>query len=356
VDNLVTSLLLPGPALRHPAIDQHARRGFALDRYFLGPENRLLAAALSERMDPAADSPLDPIFLHGPPQVGKSHLSRGLGLIFSQDQESPKAVITTGRSFHKSVSAAHCRRQLGKLRAHLTAAAALIIDDVDQLLGHPQALRELQIAVDHLENGRPLLLTSRQPPHSLRRLPAALSGRLASGLSIAIAQPAWATRCKIIEALARERKWSLSAAAIRMLAEPDGKSVAQLTDVCEQLTRRHRPVTESDVRRLWSQEDPPRSPTVAEIVRVTSAEFSLPAAEITGTSRSRTTASARRMAMFLARQLTDLSLIAIGRHFGGRDHTTVLYSCRRVQQQLSDDPETRTQLERLTSRLRCGRR
>ncbi len=196
-----------------------------------------------------------------------------------------------------------------------------------------------------IDAGGQVVVTSRVAPVKVSGLSPALCSRLANGLAVPLQSPGGAARLALVQRLAELRGMSFPAPAARLLADGVTGTVPELLGALAELQFQSEmdraPVDAARVRDWLAGRQLRLKPSLSKIARTSAKYFGLRVADLTSPSRQRAIVQARGVAMYLARQLTGKSLEQLGVHFGGRDHTTVLHSCRSIEARVGSDPATR---------------
>jgi chromosomal replication initiator protein len=332
---------------------------YTFDRFVIGPANQLAhAAALAVAEAPG--EAYNPLFLHGPPGLGKTHL---LGSIANYlNRHSPQLAVhyTTAESFtNEFVSSLHGAAIEG-FKERYRRADVLLIDDVQFLQGKARTADEFFHTFNALyEGGAQLVLTADRVPAELKELAERLRDRFEWGLTVPLEPPDLATRLVFLGNLAREQSEALPPDALRALAS---KASANLRILKGALTRvvaisslTSSAVTTASIENALPAETitPPAAPLDArQIQEAVAARLELSVDDLLSPSRRARIARARQLAMYLTRELTDLSLPAIAGAFNRRDHTTVLHAIRRVERSALEDASVSRAVEELTTQLR----
>lgn len=360
--NAVSSLTLP---VKSPGVNSAGELSSPSGDFFVGPENRLLAHVSTELLE--GKCPYNPLVLYGPTGVGKSHLARGLALHLTRRDPAANLLVQTGTDFVEAFVRS-CRSEgadvvlpprsttpidplepvveevESEFRQQYFGLRWWIFDDLGQLAGKPASQQAMCHLLDELwARGGRFIATARQSPHGLADLSAGLRARLSSGLAVPIAPPGCEARQAILQHLAQERGLELPAEACQTLAEglpANARELAGALIFLEMATRvERRAITPADVLAFVADSRQRPEVDLKRIAKVVAAQFALKGSELKGTSRRQTVVSARGLAIYLARELTSLSLEQIGRFFGGRDHSTVLHAVRTITDRLQNEPD-----------------
>ena len=202
------------------------------------------------------------------------------------------------------------------------------------------------------------IVTCAKSPAELHDILPALQSRLMAGLTVPIAPPETETRLAIVERVARERQILLPESAAQALAEGSYGTVPELLGTLTQLEVPARSIGKSldlrTIRRFLDKKKREGVPEIPHIAAAVAKYFGLKLSELRSASRCRAVVSARDVAIHLARKITRASLDQIGRYFGGRDHTTMMHSCRKIDELLHDDPAFRQEIEQLEKTIHKG--
>jgi chromosomal replication initiator protein len=354
VVNGVVCISLPA---QNSASDVASRFG-SLGEFVVGPENRLANVAVRAALatEPCAYNPL---VLLGPAGSGKSHLARGIAAEYRRRHAAWPMTVTTAAEFAQQWGRAQHSRNSAALSQQLRTSKLLVLEDLAGMTGKLDAQQELIHTIDALlDENHLVIVTCRQSPRQIDGLLDTLRSRLAGGLEVSLALPAAPTRLAILEKLAAARGTLLPKTVSRILADGLQSGVPELLGALTALEAAHRgegrAIDASAARSYLTARQARRTLRIQPIAAASAKYFRLRLADLKGASRERQIVLARNVAMYLARQSTGQSLEKIGQFFGGRDHTTVLHGCRRVEQLAKTDPEAREAvnwLEQLLSQL-----
>ena len=332
------------------------------DSFVIGAANRFAhAAALATAELPG--QAYNPLFIYGPPGVGKTHLLDAIGNYTVLNDAALTVVRSTAELFTGEFTTAVRSTNMERFKLTYRGADVLLLDDVQFIESKPRTAEELLHTFDALVGrGAQIVLTADRLPSGLPALDSRLRERFESGLVVQLEPPDFETRLSIIRKRAGRLLTSADQnSALEHLARQVSSSLhaleGALTRVRAYASLTQQPLTTALVEHVLSTLYPaqpgtrPGRPSIERIQRSTSAVMNLPESEIVSAKRGRRVVYARQIAMYLCRELTDLSLPAIAQEFGGRDHTTVLYAHRQVRNRMLTDGSTRELVENICAQL-----
>jgi chromosomal replication initiator protein len=312
---------------------------FSFDQFIIGDGNRLAhAAALAVAELPG--QAYNPLFLHAPPGLGKTHLLHAIGNYVLAFGGGATVCYTTVEAFTNHFITSLNARSLDGFKSAYREADVLLIDDVQFLASKAKTEEEFFHTFNAVyETGRQLVLTCDRLPRQLVAVEERLRERFEAGLVVDVRPPDFLTRVAIL----RKR------IALDRIAVGD-EAVLELIAVVASHSLTGRPIDPALAASVLDEMYPPprmSAPTIARIQSVVASHYGISVAELVSTGRTTRVAWPRHVAIHLARELTSDSLPAIGRAFGGRNHATVLHACKRVSERLRTDPDVNSELAEL---------
>jgi chromosomal replication initiator protein len=350
--------VLVGRAARTTA-ESRLNPKYTFEQFVIGPSNRLAhAAALSVAEMPS--QAYNPLFVYGPPGLGKTHLLHSVGNYVTAFGGGPTVRYATAEEFTNAFLTALSARNLDEFKTRFRGVDVLLIDDVQFLERKARSEEELFHTFNALyDAGSQLVITCDRLPGDLGDLEDRLRERFAAGLVTDIERPDLATRLAILRKRARHDGVDATDDALELLATRITSNVRALEGVLIRLVAygslTQRPLdsqlAEDVLARLGLALSDTPAATIPAVQDATCAYFGLTREELLSRSRVERVVWPRQAAMYLCKELTPHSLPAIARAFAGRDHTTVLYACKRVAAHIAVSPPAYHDIEVLTATL-----
>jgi chromosomal replication initiator protein len=363
--DLVDEDFTPPAASEAPAQDESPAASVGLnpkytfDQFVICDGNRFAhAAALAVAEMPG--QAYNPLFLHGPPGLGKTHLLHAIGNYVARYGAGLTVRYATVETFTSEFVSAVRSSGAAEFKARFRGADVLLIDDIQFLGSKARTEEEFFHTFNALyETGRQLVFTSDRPPSELAGLEARLRERFECGLVIGVETPSAEARKVILRKRMLHDGVQLADDAVSELATRVDSSIRALEGalirVVAYSSLRGEPATADTVRNVLGRlpepsSHPPRDATIETIQAATAEAYGLSRERMLARDRSPKVALARQVAMFLARELTDETLPEIGRGFA-RNHATVIHAHKRVRDDIAAGAAVSTTVDMLRERL-----
>ena len=325
--------------------DRFTSDEFTFDTFVVGPSNKLAyAASMSVAEHPAKN--YNPLLIYGDSGLGKTHLIYAIANKLRKNIPGVKIAYVKGDELTNELVDAIREGKAGEMREKYRQANLLLVDDVQFIAGKKQTQEEFFHTFNTLyESGKQIVLTSDRPPSEMTLLDDRLRTRFEWGLLVDVAPPDFETRMAIVKNKAALLGMDLPDKIAAYVAENVTANVRQLEGTVNKILAYKdllgNDADEETVTRAM-QDILKRSsefiPTPEIILEYICKYYGLEESVIRGQQRVREAVSARQIAMYLIRSMTNLSVVDIGKIFDNRDHSTVLYSIQQVEKKMKQDP------------------
>ena len=315
---------------------------FSFENFVVGPSNRFAhSAAIAVSNNPGAV--YNPLFIYGPPGLGKTHLLYAIANSIRKSNPSAKIVYIKGDQFTNELIEALRNGRNVEFRTKYREADLFLIDDVQFIAGKESTQEEFFHTFNKLyESGKQIVMTSDRKPSDMLTLEERLQTRFEWGLLADIQPPDYETRMAIIKNKSRSLALDLDNEVCNYIAINITNNVRQIEGTVKKIMAYHNlsnmPLDLPNVTRAISdmfKAEGNALPTPSLIISQVCKFYSIDELVLRGSKKNKGTAEARQVAMYLVRQHTNLSLPDIGREFN-RDHSTVLHSIRKVEMELKN--------------------
>ncbi|SEL25239.1 chromosomal replication initiator protein DnaA [Blastococcus sp. DSM 46786] len=352
------------PEAGRPAgLDPGLNPKYVFDSFVIGNSNRFAhAAAVAVAEAPARA--YNPLFIYGESGLGKTHLLHAIGHYAARMFPNVKVrYVSTEEFTNEFINLVHSGRA-EDFRRRYRDIDFLLIDDIQFLERAERTQEEFFHTFNTLHNAsKQIVITSDRPPKKLTTLEDRLRTRFEWGLITDVQAPDLETRIAILRKKAWGERLQVPDQVLEFIASKVQTNIRELEGALIRVTafaslnkqQVDLPLAELVLKDLISDEQGPQI-TAAIIMAATAEYFSVTMEELQGTNRSRTLVNARQIAMYLCRELTELSLPRIGASFGGKDHTTVMHAVKKITNLMSERRATYTQVTELTARIKSRAR
>ncbi|MGY2127839.1 chromosomal replication initiator protein DnaA [Blastococcus sp. SYSU DS0617] len=352
------------PEAGRPAgLDPGLNPKYVFDSFVIGNSNRFAhAAAVAVAEAPARA--YNPLFIYGESGLGKTHLLHAIGHYAARMFPNVKVrYVSTEEFTNEFINLVHSGRA-EDFRRRYRDIDFLLIDDIQFLERAERTQEEFFHTFNTLHNAsKQIVITSDRAPKKLTTLEDRLRTRFEWGLITDVQAPDLETRIAILRKKAWGERLQVPDAVLEFIASKVQTNIRELEGALIRVTafaslnkqQVDLPLAELVLKDLISDEQGPQI-TAAIIMAATAEYFSVTMEELQGSNRSRTLVNARQIAMYLCRELTELSLPRIGASFGGKDHTTVMHAVKKITNLMSERRATYTQVTELTARIKSRAR
>jgi chromosomal replication initiator protein len=302
----------------------------------------------------------NPLFIHGGPGLGKTHLMQAIGQDILRRQPGSRVVYLTCEKFTNEFIDSVRRGDLDKFRRRYRSTDVLLIDDVQFLAGKERSQEEFFHTFNTLLDGRnQVVLTCDRPACEIKSLEPRLISRFECGLTVELQPPQMETRLAILRKKSHDWKVRVDESVLIFLAEKIRTNVRRLEGALMRVATFASLAGESvsvdkveHLLRDLLREEASRQISIDSIQKAVAEHYDVRLADMTSRRRPASIAFPRQVAMYLSRTLTKGSLMEIGEAFGGRDHGTVIHACKKVGEKIGSEPGLKETLERLEAQLR----
>lgn len=324
----------------------NAKSNLTFENFVVGKENEFAhAAALAIANNPAGA--YNPFFLYGHSGLGKTHLINAIANKIQENNPELVIVYIKGDEFTSELIEAIQHQTQRQFKNKYRKADILLMDDVQFLSGRPSVQEEMFHTFDSLyENNRQIILTSDRPPKDLNNIEERLQSRFAMGLTADVQPPEYETRVAIIKRKAKFYNLNIPEEVVELIATKIKNNVRELEGTIKKLKA---------YNSLWGQ-----TPTIAlakdameavikentnstitpeAVIDEVSRYYDISVDKIKGDKRTSDIVLPRQIAMYIIREKTNLSLPEIGKEMGGKNHTTVLHSIKKIEESMKQDPQ-----------------
>ncbi len=331
--------------------------GYTFDRFIVGNSNHFAhAAAVAVSQNPG--KVYNPLFIYGNSGLGKTHLLLAIGQTIHEKDPSKKIAYIKGDEFTNQMVKSIKDGTAEEFRVKYRNVDLFLVDDIQFIAGKQSTQDEFFHTFNNIyEAGHQIVITSDRPPLEMSLLDDRLRTRFEGGLMADIQPPDLETRMAITRNKAAQLGLLLSDEAVEFIAENITANIRQIEGVIKRLTAYREilddVITTDSVERAIKDIilKGPYIPTPERIIKETARYYSLREEDLRGQNRSKNTAMARQVSMYLMRSLTNLSLKDIGAEFEDRNHATVLSSIRKVEDLLQSDPAMAGTVRDITSNI-----
>lgn len=352
------------PAQQKPPAATHYPSFFnprhTFENFIRGESNQLATSAAMAVADNPGGTRYNPLVVYGPTGLGKTHLVQAIGNRVLQRNRNAKVLYTNSEKFTMEYINAIQTNRVPEFTNFYRGVDVLIVDDIQFLGGKEKTQDQFFHTFNALHQaGKQVVLTSDKQPKDLADVDERLISRFQWGLAADIQPPDFETRMAILQQKAQEEGVDIPGDVIEYIARHVTSSVREiegcLISLLAKITLDNRELTldlAKEVVKSVTNSPNARQLTIEIIKQEVSTYYNQTIELLSAKTRKHEVVLARQMCMYLAKNLTQMSLKSIGMHFGGRDHTTVLHSCQQIANYIDTDRKIRQDVEYLKKALR----
>jgi len=331
---------------------------YIFDNFIVGDSNNFAYAAARAVADSPGKTNYNPLIIYGGTGLGKTHLIQAIGNYAAHKFPGTKVYYTSSETFTSHFIKAIQQKTVSEFSAFYRSCDILLLDDIHFFSNKGKTQEEFFHTFNDLhQNGKQIILTSDRPINELMDLEERLISRFKWGLVVDIQPPDYETRLAILRNKCDENNLDIPGDVLDYLAVNLMDNVRELegalTRIMAQVTFTAAEPTLELARSIVSEIAKPNKSvlTIERIMEYTATVFNIPVDQLRAKTRKKDVVKARQVAMYLAKQLTDHSLVTIGLHFGGRDHSTVIHALDTIEKAVRQDAPLHHRLEGMIRHL-----
>jgi chromosomal replication initiator protein len=340
-------------------LDSYLNPNYSFDNFIEGDCNRLARAAGFAVANKPGVTSFNPLMIYGGVGLGKTHLVQAIGNLIKNKAGNKFVLYVSSEKFTNQFINAIRENNLQNFMNFYMQVDILIIDDIQFLSGKERTQETFFHIFNHLhQSGKQIVLTSDRPPKELEGVEDRLLSRFKWGLTADLQTPDLETRIAIIQKKVQAEGISIDYEVIEYLAHSIDSNVRELEGVIisllaqASLTRREIDLNLAKATLQHLVKDTEKEVTIDTIIESVTEHFKVRTPDLKGKSRLREIVLPRQIAMYMAKELTNLSLKSIGYHFGGRDHSTVIHAIQTVNDLMDTDKEVNHVVNKLMKMFR----
>lgn len=323
---------------------RRAHYEYTFDTFIVGSSNQLAYAAC-EAVAKKRNGQYNPLFIYGPSGLGKTHLLSAIQHEILSNNPDVNVAYISSETFTNDLISAIGSKTTEAFHKKYRQVDVLLMDDVQFISGKESTQEEFFHTFNELyQVKKQIVLTSDRPPREIKTLEDRLKNRFESGVIVDVSPPDYETRIAIIRRKAELLDMDIPSDVAEFIAERVKSNIRQLEGVVKKIHAYQQfaglqpslRVAQDSIREILSDSEPAEV-TVDRIIEEVAKTYSISKDDIRSNKRSAAISSARQIAMYVTREITGMSLQAIGGEFGGRDHATIVYSISQVEKKMKKD-------------------
>lgn len=357
-NNISTAIKQTEPVFQERGGHPQLRKDYTFENFVIGENNSFAAnAALAISKNPG--TAYNPCLIYGGVGLGKTHLMQAIGNL-AWKEKGCKIIYITAENFTNEFVEAIKNNKTHDFKNKYRNADMLLIDDIHFLQKKNETQEELFHTFNALyDANKQIIFTCDRPVSELKNLSERLRSRFERGLNVDLQPPSYETRCAILSKKIELRGIHITSEVINLIAKNISSNVrdleASLTKLIAYAELTKRPITlEIAQQQLRDVFGSPKqnNVTIETIQKVVAEYFSLSYTDLKGKKRTKAVSFPRQLAMYIAREITEYSTTELGMEFGGRDHTTVMHGCQKIEERLKAEPSLETTIQKLNKLIK----
>ncbi|HMK49980.1 MAG TPA: chromosomal replication initiator protein DnaA [Thermodesulfovibrionales bacterium] len=331
---------------------------YTFDNFVTGPSNQFAQAA-AKAVAEGPGKTYNPLFIYGGVGLGKTHLMTAIGNAVIDKNPDMSVIYVSAEQFTNEVVASIRHEKMGDLKEKYRNVDLLLLDDIHFIANKTQTQEEFFHTFNAIyERQKQIVISSDRPPKEIGAVTDRLRSRFTMGLIADIQPPEFETKVAILEKKAAMEKISVPKEVADYLAAKVKTNIRELEGCLirlgAQASLTGRPINIDMAKSILQDliEDDEKPVTTDQIQRVVTEHFGLKISDMKAKKRTKEVALPRQIAMYLSKQLTGLSLSDIGKNFGGKDHATVIYACKQIEEKRARDEVFNRMIEILSRKIK----
>jgi chromosomal replication initiator protein len=345
----------PARKRQHPQLNKE----YTFERFIIGESNSFAAnAALAISRNPGTG--YNPCLVYGGVGLGKTHLAQAIGNSVFRELPDLKVAYVTAETFANEFILSIQKKAGHQFKNRYRSVDVLLIDDIHFLEGKEGTQEELFHTFNALyDANKQMVFTSDRPVSEIRSLSDRLRSRFERGLNVDLQPPNYETRIAILKNKIEEKKVKIPDEVVDLVCRNVSTNVRDLEKALTkliayaELVNKHitLDIARQQLKDFFSQPSQ-KNITIEHIQKIVSDYFGLSYKDLRGKRRTKAVAFPRQVAMYISRGLTEYSTTEVGAEFGGRDHTTVMHACQKIEDRLKLDPNLDPIVQQLVKKIR----
>lgn len=342
-------------------VEDRSQSEYTFDTFIVGSSNKFAHAA-SQAVAANPGGAYNPLFIYGESGLGKTHLLTAIHIEIANHFPEKRQIFVKGEEFTNELINAISEQTTKAFHEKYRSADVLLMDDVQFIGGKESTQEEFFHTFNSLyQDSKQIILTSDRPPKEIKTLEDRLRTRFEWGLLADIQPPDFETRTAIIRRKAEQLDLEIPTEVVEYIANRLKTNIRQLEGAVKKLKAykllQNSPpsimVAQNTIRDILN-DNQPVPVTIDRIISEVGRTYGISPSDIRSTKRSANISSSRQISMYVVREITQISMQAIGDEFGGRDHSTVVYAIGQVEKNMKKDPRYKEMVEDIIKNIRSN--